>query len=123
MYQQQIETAALVSQPFTLLLIPFLLFSSNKNQKLLVRLRTDVSFQIRTTEDITTLIRQMTEAWKFGHLKTIDQSSDLQTRTDEDAKEVWGMLDELLGSNPADAPAATNGEVEMADGQRGEAQE
>ncbi|KAF1344481.1 dihydrofolate reductase-like domain-containing protein [Delphinella strobiligena] len=61
-YQQQIETAAL----------------------------------IRTTEDITTLIRQMMEAWKFGHLKTIDQSSDLQTRTDEDAKEDWDIKSSKL---------------------------
>lgn len=86
-----------------------------------MRPRTDISLQIRTTEDITTLIRQMMEAWKFGHLKTIDQSSDLQTRTDEDAKEVWGMLTQLMGSSPADAPADANGEIAMADGRRDEA--
>jgi hypothetical protein len=54
--------------------------------------------QIRTSEDILTLTRQMQELWLFGQLKTLDKN-DIQGRIDADAKEVAEMLAVLVGSD------------------------
>jgi hypothetical protein len=54
--------------------------------------------QIRTSEDILTLTRQMQELWLFGQLKTLDKN-DIQGRIDADAKEVAEMLAVLVGGD------------------------
>jgi len=55
-----------------------------------------VPFQIRASEDLLTLTRQMQELWLFGQLKTLDKN-DIQGRIDADAKEVAEMLAVLVG--------------------------
>lgn len=54
------------------------------------------NFQIRTSEEILSLTRQMQELWLFGQLKTLEKG-ELQERIDQDAKEVAALLGQLAG--------------------------
>lgn len=56
------------------------------------------ALQIRTSEEILTLTRQMQELWLFGQLKTLEKS-DVQGRIDGDAKEVAELLAKLVGND------------------------
>lgn len=56
------------------------------------------NLQIRTSEEILTLTRQMQELWLFGQLKTLEKS-DVQGRIDGDAKEVAELLAKLVGND------------------------
>jgi hypothetical protein len=70
--------------------------SSPKDRKLYIAINPNPTSQIRTSEDILTLTRQMQELWLFGQLKTLDKD-DIQERIDADAKEVAEMLAVLVG--------------------------
>jgi hypothetical protein len=52
--------------------------------------------QIRASEDLLTLIRQMQEIWLFGKLDTIGDSK-VQEETERDAKVIVGLLEQLKG--------------------------
>ena len=79
------ETAALVSQP-----LPGIshccAYESN----------TDRLSQIRSFEDIATLIRQLKELWLRGPLNTLGDSKAKQ-KLDENARDVAELLRQLTG--------------------------
>ena len=50
--------------------------------------------QVRTAEEVLSLTRQMQELWLFGQLKTLEVS-DVQTKIDDDARAVAGLLGQL----------------------------
>jgi hypothetical protein len=63
--------------------------------------------QIRAAEDLLTLIHQMKEIWLFGKLDTTSRSK-VQEQTEEDAKAIVALLEQLQrdglavkGDNPA----------------------
>ncbi|KAK3676191.1 hypothetical protein LTR78_003941 [Recurvomyces mirabilis] len=49
---------------------------------------------ITTAEDAQSLIRQLQEVWLFGQLNTLEDSK-AQRQTDEDAKAIAGLLQQL----------------------------
>lgn len=52
------------------------------------------SRQIRSSEDLLTLIQQMQEIWLFGKLDTLGKSK-IQEQTEADAKVVVELLESL----------------------------
>lgn len=44
------------------------------------------------------MTRQMQELWLFGQLKTLDEKNGIQSRIDQDAKEVASLLSQLVTS-------------------------
>jgi len=51
--------------------------------------------QIRASEDLLTLIRQMQEVWLFGKLDTLGKS-EIEERTEEETKQILEMLQQLV---------------------------
>lgn len=51
--------------------------------------------QIKSAEDLQLLIRQLQEMWLFGQLNIVGESK-VQQQTDENAKVVAGLLQQLL---------------------------
>jgi len=51
--------------------------------------------QIRASEDVLSLIRQMQELWLFGQLNTLSQTN-LDNKADERATEVASLLQKLI---------------------------
>lgn len=51
--------------------------------------------QIRASEDILTLTRQMKEMWLFGQLNTLSESH-AEEKTEEDARAVAALLQKLV---------------------------
>ena len=75
--------------------------------------------QIRAAEDVQTLIRQLQEMWLFGQLDTLGHSH-AQQRTDEDAKAVAQLLQQLMEreqqqQQPTKSPREPNADAVMAD--------
>jgi hypothetical protein len=75
--------------------------TSPNQQKRISQYTLTPHYQIRTSEDILTLTRQMQELWLFGQLKTLDKN-DIQGRIDADAKEVAEMLAVLVSGDKED---------------------
>lgn len=58
--------------------------------------------QIKAAEDLQTLIRNLQEMWLFGPLNTMGVSQT-QQQTDETAKVVGDLLQQLAGKQSAQA--------------------
>lgn len=51
--------------------------------------------QIRAAEDVQSLVRRLQEMWLFGQLKTVDDEGAFESKTNEDAKAVAELLQQL----------------------------
>lgn len=59
----------------------------------------DYVWQIKTTQDIATLIRDLQELWLFGGLDTLQNPADEETQRKK-AAEVAGIIEVLAQQKP-----------------------
>lgn len=78
-----------------------------------------MSWQVKTTQDLTTLIRDLQELWLFGGLDTLSDPADEEADRAK-AVEVARMIEVLAKSGPVLGDAAQNG-VNSSDTRNGEA--
>lgn len=65
----------------------------------MVGIYADPGLQIKTTQDIATLIRDLQELWLFGGLDTLQNPANEDTQRKK-AEEVAGMIEMLAQQKP-----------------------
>lgn len=73
----------------------------------------DNGLQIKTTQDIATLIRDLQELWLFGGLDTLQNPADEDTQKRK-AEEVAGMIEMLAQQKPASKVERSEDGIEAA---------